>query len=271
VSAPSGLRQRVPTAIVLAALLLLDLFALPPIATLMLIAVVLIGGAWEWSAFVHASPRVRALYVLVVALAVVACDPVRVDPDALQKLLWCAAIWWLVAFFWIVFAPARTSRVMAAVAGVLALVPTGAALGYLRLVDDRGAWLVLFVLLVIMAADVGAYFFGHALGRVKLAPRVSPGKSWEGVLGGVVLSQAVAYVGATLLGLPTDVVAVLALVAVAFSVVGDLTESLLKRHAGIKDSGRLLPGHGGVLDRLDSLSAGVPVFVLGLLRTGLIA
>ena len=92
-SAPSGLRQRVPTAIVLAALLLLDLFALPPIATLLLIAAVLIGGAWEWSAFVHASPRVRALYVLVVALAVVACDPVRVDPDALQKLLWCAAIW----------------------------------------------------------------------------------------------------------------------------------------------------------------------------------
>jgi phosphatidate cytidylyltransferase len=121
-----------------------------------------------------------------------------------------------------------------------------------------------------MAADVGAYFAGHALGKTKLAPQVSPGKTWEGVIGGFVVSVLVAYGGSRWLGWPTTPMMLLALGAAAFSVVGDLVESLMKRHSGLKDSGRLFPGHGGLLDRLDSLTAGVPLLVLGLLKAGLI-
>lgn len=270
-AAPSGLRQRVPTAIVLALVLLLDLFALPSIATLVLIFAVLVGGAWEWSAFLQTVRPMRVIYVALVAFGMLVFDPRGLESFELDALLVVGSIWWLVPFAWIVFAPQRASPVLAAIAGVLALVPTGAALGHLRLVDERGAWLVLFVLVVIMAADVGAYFFGRAFGRVKLAPQVSPGKTWEGVLGGVALSQSIAWFGADAFGWSQTTVAMLALVAVAFSVVGDLTESLLKRRAGLKDSGRLLPGHGGVLDRIDSVCAGVPIFVLGLMRAGLIA
>jgi phosphatidate cytidylyltransferase len=105
---------------------------------------------------------------------------------------------------------------------------------------------------------------------LRLAPKVSPGKSWEGVIGGVLASLVVAAIGAPLLVWPLTAVLWLAAAAAAFSVVGDLTESLMKRHSGLKDSGGLFPGHGGVLDRFDSLSAGVPIFVLGLLEAGLI-
>jgi phosphatidate cytidylyltransferase len=126
-------------------------------------------------------------------------------------------------------------------------------------------------LIVVMAADVGAYFAGHRFGRTKLAPKVSPGKSWEGVIGGVIASLVVAAIGASLLDWPVVPVMLLAAGAAAFSVVGDLTESLMKRHTGLKDSGRLFPGHGGVLDRFDSLSAGIPVFVLGLIKVGALA
>ena len=130
--------------------------------------------------------------------------------------------------------------------------------------------MLLFALVVVMAADVGAYFAGSCFGRLRLAPKVSPGKSWEGVIGGVLASLVVAAIGAPLLVWPLTAVLWLAAAAAAFSVVGDLTESLMKRHSGLKDSGGLFPGHGGVLDRFDSLSAGVPIFVLGLLEAGLI-
>ena len=185
-------------------------------------------------------------------------------------LLALASAWWIIALGWVMFAPTRGGSVAAAIAGLLVLVPAGVALIRLRL-EDNGAWLVLFSLVVVMGADVGAYFAGHRFGRTKLAPQVSPGKSWEGVIGGVVASLIVAAIGAVLLDWPALPVMLLAAGAAAFSVVGDLTESLMKRHTGLKDSGRLFPGHGGVLDRFDSLSAGIPVFVLGLIKVGALA
>ena len=119
-----------------------------------------------------------------------------------------------------------------------------------------------------MAADTGAYFAGHRFGRVKLAPRVSPGKTWEGVIGGMLLALLASLAGAAWFEQPPLAFAAVGLAAAAFSVVGDLTESMLKRSAGVKDSGHLLPGHGGMLDRLDSIAAGAPLFVFGLLLIG---
>ena len=123
---------------------------------------------------------------------------------------------------------------------------------------------VLYLLLLVWAADIGAYFAGKRFGRLKLAPRVSPNKTWEGLLGGVGGALVVAAAGAFVFRLPPVPFIALGLALVMASIVGDLTESLFKRQAGLKDSGTLLPGHGGVLDRIDSLTSSVPFFVLGL-------
>jgi phosphatidate cytidylyltransferase len=247
------------------------LFWLPPIATLALIFVAFLLGAWEWSAFFARDRRsLRAAFVALVGLGIMAAWQASEVHADFVLLLVAAVVWWLASLLWIARGPGRLGTVFVAVAGLAALVPAAVALGRLRLFEPQGAWLLLFSLAVIMAADVGAYFAGHRWGRRKLAPRVSPGKTWEGVIGGLALSALVAWGGAVLLGWPAFIVIPLALGAAAFSVVGDLMESLLKRHSGLKDSGQILPGHGGVLDRIDSLTAGVPMFVLGLLQVGLL-
>jgi len=130
-----------------------------------------------------------------------------------------------------------------------------------------GAWWLLFVLLLVWGADSGAYMFGKMFGKHKLAPKVSPGKTWEGFLGGLVTSALIAVLFATLapLTVSTGTLVICAIIATLASVLGDLTESMFKREAGIKDSGNLIPGHGGILDRIDSLTAAVPVFACLLL------
>lgn len=267
----SGLRQRVLTALVLIAALAVVLFALPPAATLALVVVAILVGGWEWSAFVAPTrPALRAAFVALLALGIAAAWPMSGTRSGMLALLVVAGLWWLLAVFWILRGPQRVGAVLAAVAGIASLVPVAVALGRLRLEPGQGAWVLLFALLVIMAADVGAYFAGHRFGRIKLAPSVSPGKTWEGVIGGLLFSLIIAIVGARLLGWPVAVVAPLAVGAAAFSVVGDLMESLMKRHSGLKDSGHLFPGHGGILDRFDSLTAGIPLLTLGLLQAGLV-
>ena len=131
--------------------------------------------------------------------------------------------------------------------------------------------LVLFLLLLVVAADVGAYFGGRQFGRHKLAPRVSPGKTWEGVYGGLVAAAVDGSRRRVLVQAQRGAVSGVCAIVVLASIVGDLTESLFKRHAGLKDSGSLLPGHGGVLDRVDSVTAAAPVFLFGLERLGLLS
>ncbi len=262
----SELNQRIWTALALMAVVLLVLFVLPPVATSVLIALAILGGAWEWSAFLHPHRRTpRVAYVALIALGLFVAWQGTRESEQLLVLMVAAFLWWCVALAWVIWLPARGGNVTAAIAGVCSLIPTGVALIALRQDSAFGAAVLLFSLLVILAADVSAYFVGHRFGRRKLAPKVSPGKTWEGVAGGLLGSLLVALVGASLLGWPWLSIGLLAVVTAAFSVVGDLTESLMKRHTGLKDSGHLFPGHGGLLDRLDSLSAGLPVWVLGLL------
>jgi phosphatidate cytidylyltransferase len=156
------------------------------------------------------------------------------------------------------------------VVGFLVLVPAGLGLVHLvRLLPD-GRLLLLYLLVLIAAADVGAYFGGRAFGRRKLAPHVSPGKTWEGFAAGMLASIIIAALGAALFDQPFWPWLALCLLVAVVSVIGDLTESMFKRHVGLKDSGTLLPGHGGVLDRIDSLTAAAPTFLLGLLTLGFV-
>ncbi len=261
------LKTRIATAVVLAVVVLTFLFALPPVAGVGLIALLVLGGAWEWARFAgfqHTGARLAFTAALAAlgALAWVA----TAERSAWQALMAVAALWWMVAFLWLSLRPHAIVRPMVAIAGVLTLVPTWVALGRLLLIETpvRGSQYLFCLLLIVWAADIGAYFAGRAFGRLKLAPAVSPNKTWEGFLGGVAGTVLVAFAGAGWFHLPAEPFVALGLAVGLASVVGDLTESLFKRYAGLKDSGTLLPGHGGVLDRIDSITAGAPFFVLGL-------
>ena len=265
------LLQRVVTAAVLICILLIVFFVLPPLPALLALSLFVVIAAWEWSAFVpFRTTFARAIYcaALTALLALSAwLFPGRLP---LAGLLWAALLWWAVAFVLVLKFPLRPGRAFGAVAGLLVIVPAWTALLTLLAVPDTGTAYVLFVLLLIWAADIGAYFTGRAIGRTRLAPEVSPGKTWEGVIGGLFASQCVALVGAEWFGWSWAFVLPAALGVACISVLGDLTVSLFKRNAGLKDSGNLFPGHGGVLDRIDSLTAALPLFALQLTWAGLI-
>jgi phosphatidate cytidylyltransferase len=267
-----ALGKRVTTAVVLAAALLVVLLWLPEWVMALVVTAMLLAGAWEWSAFLRlSSPARRVPYVVLVALLLPVAWRVSADPEGRDLILVMAVLWWIVALLWIGLAPRRVSRWSAGVAGVLALVPSWLALVRLLHAPPRGPQWVLFVLILVWVADIGAFFFGRRFGRIRLAPEVSPGKTWEGVIGGVAGSVLVAVAGSAWFGVPLVGFLPLCLAAVGFSIVGDLTESLLKRFAGMKDSGTMFPGHGGVMDRIDSLTGAAPVLLLGLTLLGVIA
>ncbi len=266
-----SLRKRIITAAVLIALLLVVLLALPARATLILLTLTVLAGAWEWSGFLARPALVmRAAYVALVALLLRLAWALTASRTGLEWLLAGAVLWWVAALGWIVLAPHRVRGWSAALAGVCALVPAWTALARMRLGGGRGAEWVLFMLILVWFADIGAYFVGRRFGRRRLAPQVSPGKTWEGALGGLAASVPVAAAGSFWFRVPLGAFLGVCLAAVAFSIVGDLTESLLKRFAGIKDSGTLFPGHGGIMDRIDSLTGAAPVLLLGLTFLGVL-
>jgi len=265
-----GIKKRVLTAAVLVAILLAVLLWLPARATVGALTLVVLAGAWEWSGFLRLTqPWQRALYVALVAASLPVIWFFTREEDGLKLVLQIAVVWWIVALGWVMFAPRLVSSWAAAIAGLLALVPAWLALSRLRLDFEDGAAWVLFALVLVQVADIGAFFVGRRFGRRRLAPNVSPGKTWEGVIGGLLASALVALIGGAYFGAPLAMFLPLCLAAVAFSIVGDLTESLLKRFAGLKDSGRLFPGHGGVMDRIDSVTGAAPVLFLGLLLLGM--
>ncbi len=276
------LKQRIITAVALAVPLLVMLALLEPFALMTLFALVVLGAAWEWADLSgFGSMLQRGLYTLVIAAGMamlfLEANLSSAVPNAehVRDVLHVAAVGWAIALLWVMGYPGSAriwgSRPARAIMGLVLLLPTWLALAYLRL-QGQGALLILYVLLVVIAADAGAYFAGRAWGKAKLAPNVSPNKSWAGFWGGLAASQALALLAALTWpgGLPVSLVAFMVLSGVTslVSVLGDLLESMVKRHRGVKDSGNLLPGHGGVMDRVDSLTAAIPVFTLGMILLG---
>jgi len=252
--------SRIATAAVLIPSIVAAVWFLPTYVYSLVIAVVALAAGREWGVLSGLTGARNALYVLVIAagLALAWILPAPLQPVVLA----IAVVWWLAGLLGLT--QSRPNLPVAAMGGWLSLVFAWYALSNLHgLPEGRVASLFLYIL--IWTADSSAFFSGRMFGRTKLAPNLSPGKTVEGLLGGiaagivfaVVVAVVVPQVGAA----PVWVWPVLAAVVVMFSVIGDLYESRLKRQAGVKDSGSLLPGHGGVLDRIDSMLAAAPVFV----------
>ena len=266
------LGQRILTAVGLVAVLALILLVLPPALAVLALALLILAGAWEWGALAGlAEPASRALFLAACAAAMAGAWQLTGSPAAFERFLLVTMLGWIPLFGWILWAPLRGGRLLAAAAGLWALVPTWLALSRLYLQSPQGELLVVFVLLLAWAADIGAYFAGRRFGRLKLAPVVSPNKTWEGVLGGLVAGTLVAWAGLAWFRQPALAFLSLCIAGVLVSVVGDLLESMFKRQRGLKDSGSLLPGHGGVLDRIDSLTSSVPLLALGFCWLGIVA
>jgi phosphatidate cytidylyltransferase len=266
------LKTRVITAVVLLAVLLPITFFAPVGAFAALIAVVVIFAAWEWARLLKLGGVGPIVYAVVAGVALIASTRLGLGYKPLYEM---AAIFWVLAGpFALLRKPVLAAgpwRAFLLFAGVITFVACWHALVAARSV---GVAFVLSLLLVVWLADIGAYFAGKALGRHKLAPSISPGKTWEGAVGGWLAVMIVGSLAAiTLVFMPTLFTALVQhsgwaralaslTVLTVFSVIGDLFESLMKRQAGVKDSSGLLPGHGGVLDRIDALLPVLPIAVL---------
>jgi phosphatidate cytidylyltransferase len=266
---------RIATAIPLAATAVGSVW-LPPMAFAAVTGVVVALAAWEWSALSGVgAPARRALYVAVVTGIGAALALVPGAERATGFLMFAAALFWAAALALVVatqagrFSLARWPTLRAS-CGVFVLVP--AWLGLVRLrIAHGGVADVLFLLVLIWCTDTAAYYAGRKWGRHRLCEAVSPGKSWEGALAGLLAGILVAVLYAAYGNGPERAMVIflaIAALTIAISIVGDLFESMVKRSANLKDSGTLLPGHGGVLDRIDSLTAAVPVFLLGVALAG---
>ena len=275
---------RIVTALGLAPVAIAALLWLPSPYLALLVAVVMMFGLWEWTRLAGLdAPLPRATYLVGNALVMLALAWGSRGSDTwapLQAVALVGAAWWLVVPVWLrafdfASTPSTFSRAVKLLAGSISVIPAWSAAIWLHHEGQPAQWSLfpipagalwtLFAVLIIWAADSGAYFVGSRYGKHKLAPRISPGKSWEGLGGGLATAALVAVAAMPVLGVPwssTPALIALTLVTVAISVVGDLFESLLKRHAGMKDSSDLIPGHGGMLDRIDSLLAALPVFVV---------
>lgn len=267
------LKQRLLTAAILVPLLLAAMFLLPNFAWTLLILVPTALGAFEWAKLAAFSPKLRLAFVAIVVLSGLLLTLLqwRMEAAAASAAagLYLAALlfWAMAAPAWLYFKWHPRAPALMMLTGWIVLVPAWLSVATLQ----RSASLLLMLLLVIWIADSAAYFAGRRYGRRKLAPRISPGKSWEGVIGAVVAVLIYGFAIDFILhpdASPPDRAGWLAFICVmtALSIIGDLFESWIKRQAGAKDSGALLPGHGGVLDRIDSVTAAMPFAALYLLH-----
>lgn len=275
-------RTRVLTALAMTPVAIAGILLLPTPWLVALSAALFLMGLWEWFKLAEIEDSLSRTVLLVVNLLLMVALSwgSRTQSGGSLVLFEIAVVigvlWWLLACLWLKhyeFASDHDThaRAFKLAAGTLAVVPAWCAMALLHASQPNGNRWLLVALAIVWAGDTGAYFVGRAMGRMKLAPRVSPNKTVEGLLGGMLCALAAAVAFGWYAGIERQQLlslGVVALLTFAASVAGDLFESLLKRHVGVKDSGDLLPGHGGILDRIDAVLAALPVFALGKLWLG---
>ncbi|CDG88553.1 phosphatidate cytidylyltransferase [Xenorhabdus bovienii] len=273
------LKYRLLTTLILIPIVIAALFLLPPSGFGLVVITVSVLAAWEWGQFAGLFTQAKRITLAVLfAVGLLALQYSLSDLSHLIEkpqivyLLWAGMIWWAAAILLVITYPAsasiwKSSTALRLLFGVLTIVPFYCGMMVLRTQGYEnnpyhGAWWLLYAMLLVWGADSGAYIFGRTLGKHKMAPRVSPGKTLEGLVGGVLTATLISWLFgkfAPVPVIPENLLLISAVVVIA-SVFGDLTESMFKRESGIKDSSLLIPGHGGVMDRVDSLTAAIPVF-----------
>jgi len=267
------LKQRLLTAIILIPLIVWVL-SLSSLINASVLSIFVVLGAWEWAGLCGWHTwKTRILYATLVCLMLLMAYGFRQQPS-MMSVLFVVSLWWLLAGLWLWryqqgYEMISASPFLKAVLGFIVLLSTFLAL--LHLHERYGGQWVMFLLVLIWAADSGAYFMGKCCGKRKLADKISPGKTWEGVLGALLMSSVVSFSYALFKSMSFMTLLLfmlLCFLTVIVSILGDLLESVFKRQAGIKDSSQILPGHGGILDRIDSLTSAAPIFLMGLVSLG---
>ncbi len=263
-------KTRLITALCLIPIVFWGLFFLHGLSFQLFTGLVVVLGAWEWSSLAGMRDlRGRCVYIAAIGGSLVLLSLLS---SVQEWLLLPGVLFWLIAAYWVVRYPQsqgwHTRRSMALI-GWWVLVPLWVAMVWLNAVANFASWLV-YLLFLVWGADTGAYLAGKRFGKTKLAPQVSPGKTLEGAAGAFLTVSLLAVVFSSLSVLPLSFASlwVLSMPIVLVSILGDLLESMCKRAAGVKDSGKLLPGHGGVLDRIDSLCAALPCYVFAIWTLG---
>jgi phosphatidate cytidylyltransferase len=266
------LKQRILTSLILMPVIIWAIFALENQIFTYAISAILFLATLEWNHFVDYTNKMTGWLFSLVTTAGFLYVSYIANSQVYQWVIYIALFWWLITLPLLRRFPFSSkhllnNKAIKVVIGFVVLLATFTAINILRNNSEYGPEYVLYLLLIIWFADSGAYFTGRALGKHKLLPKVSPGKTWEGVAGGIAVTLVIAIIAVNILSVSSSssiLFILITLLSVIYSVIGDLTESMFKRMVNLKDSSHLLPGHGGILDRIDSLTAALPVFVAGL-------
>jgi len=256
----SSLQLRIITALVLASVFLSVLLLAPLPGVIVFISLAVVVAAWEWGGFLNAGMPARCGFLVLFVVLMAVLWSFSGIVESLPAVTLVAAAWWLIALLSLFFLKGKIALPLIVIAGLCVLLPVWVSGVRVLMVGDGGSWLFLMAFAIVAAADIGAYFTGKSIGKRKLLPRVSPGKTVEGFAGGIICATLISIVGGLALNWPVPAAVIIGVTTGVASVIGDLTVSLFKRNAGLKDSGSVLPGHGGVLDRIDGVTAAMPLY-----------
>lgn len=266
------LKSRLLTAFLMGPLILWAIYAMPENYFASFAFVLVSLASWEWAAFAGWTKPIQRGIFFVVNVFLFAVILFIQNTDVNLVIILISLLWWLICIPLLLSFPFKENslfhqQAVKTLVGVILLLATLVSMTLIRSNPNYGSGFALYLILIVWFADSGAYFAGRSLGKTKLIPKVSPGKTWEGVAGAIVVTLIVSIISLDLLGIPSSQsipFVFVTFITVIYSIAGDLSESMFKRMANLKDSGSLIPGHGGILDRIDSLMSAFPVFFAGL-------